>query len=388
MDIAYAVKRCPNLFVENRPSIAISALAVHRPLSRRCLAFTLVELLVVIAVIGILVALLLPAVQAAREASRRTTCMNNLRQLGISVANFESAIRTLPIGSVVKPDKVTAELVGADGVFENAFTQLLPYLEETSVAGIYDRAKPWYMQDSIVAQTTIPTLICPSNSDQTNPKEEKFYEFVGLFLDSPIGTILGRTDYVFSKGASDAFCESPRGIPASERGLFDYNLIVKSADITDGLSKSLAIGEGASGPEWILCRDPGCTVPDMDVPNTNISPGGEPFTARQFWIGSGNVAVVLKNFKWAAAGHFACTVDRLNKGPVTQFLYDEKGVRDCLGTLSKGAANTHRVPNFRSDHPGGANFLLADGAVVFVAESIDMTAYRAKSTIAGGEASE
>src|SRR4051794_15101167 len=65
-------------------------------------AFTLVELLVVIAIIGLLVAMLLPAVQAAREASRRASCVNNLRQLGVSIANFESAHHYLPIGSVVR----------------------------------------------------------------------------------------------------------------------------------------------------------------------------------------------------------------------------------------------------------------------------------------------
>jgi prepilin-type processing-associated H-X9-DG protein len=68
-------------------------------------------------------------------------------------------------------------------------------------------------------------------------------------------------------------------------------------------------------------------------------------------------------------------------------LYDDEknAARDCLGTLTKGAANTHRVPNFRSDHPGGANFLLADGAVIFVSEDIDMQSYRAMSTIAGAD---
>ena len=354
-----------------------------RTLSRS--AFTLVELLVVIAIIGILVALLLPAVQAAREASRRASCVNNLRQQGISIHNFLSAYQIFPIGSVVQPDQQTSLLFGTDGVFGNGFTQLLPYLEETSIAARYDPDKPWYMQDSSIARAVIPVLICPSNGGRLNPSEERFFEFAAGGIKSPIGSLVALTDYVFSKGASDAFCDTPRRIPDSERGLFDYNLRVKHAHVTDGLSKTFALGEGASGSNWILCRNPGCTTPDMPQWIPDLNSTGEPYSARQFWIGSGNVASVLKSFRWAAAGHFACTVDPLNKQPVTQFLFDDSdNVRNCLGTLSN-PANTHRVPNFRSEHPGGGNFLIADGSVNFVSEDIDMASYRARSTTAGAD---
>jgi prepilin-type processing-associated H-X9-DG protein len=77
----------------------------------------------------------------------------------------------------------------------------------------------------------------------------------------------------------------------------------------------------------------------------------------------------------------------LNKTPITHFLFDDSagvGPENCPGTLTR-AANTHRVPNFRSDHPGGGNFLFADGSVRFINEEIDESAYRAHSTISGGE---
>ena len=88
----------------------------------------------------------------------------------------------------------------------------------------------------------------------------------------------------------------------------------------------------------------------------------------------------------ATAGHLACTVEPLNKWPVTQFLFDDAADSSiCEGTLTLGMSNPHRVPNFRSDHPGGGNFLYADGAVRFVVEEIDLEPYRASSSIAGEE---
>jgi prepilin-type N-terminal cleavage/methylation domain-containing protein/prepilin-type processing-associated H-X9-DG protein len=361
----------------------------HRRLRRATCyrsAFTLVELLVVIAIIGILIAILLPAVQAAREAGRRASCVNNLRQLGISIANYESAKKRLPIGSELKPNQKQQPPLGSDAVFANGFTQLLPYFEETLLADKYHFDKPWYMQDAVVAQAVIPMLVCPSNGGKDNPLDEPFYAWAAQTINSPIGSTLGLTDYVFSKGASDAFCETPARIPNSERGLFDYNLHVKMAQIIDGSSNTFAIGEGASGSRWTLCEDPGCTKTAKPVEATTFNSSGEPFQARQFWIGSGNVLSIYNAFQWASAGHFASTVDPLNKRPVTHFLFDDVvKVRDCLGTLTKGTANMHRVPNFRSDHPGGGNFLLADGAVIFVLEDIDMTSYRAMSTIANGD---
>jgi prepilin-type processing-associated H-X9-DG protein len=214
-----------------------------------------------------------------------------------------------------------------------------------------------------------------------NPIVDAFFEFAAKSIESPMGTALARTDYVLSKGVSDAFCETPWEIPDEERGLFDYSLSVKLSAVTDGASNTLAIGEGSGG---LLCQDPGCEAPDMPKPTF----AGEPYQARQFWIGSGNVGGVLRTFRWASAGHLASTLDRLNKRPVTQFLFDERDkVRNCRGTLTN-PANTHRVPNFRSDHPGGANFTFADGSVHFVADGIDMAAYRASSTMAGAEIAE
>jgi prepilin-type N-terminal cleavage/methylation domain-containing protein/prepilin-type processing-associated H-X9-DG protein len=348
--------------------------------------FSLIELLVVIAIIGALIALLLPAIQSARESGRRASCFNNLHQLGISIEQYRGANQGYyPIGSVVKPDKTRRGSVGNDGVFANAFTQMLPYFEETSIASRYENKKTWYTQKPEIAGSVITILICPSCTIPTTTLNDEGLGYFAGAIRSKIGTVFARTDYVFSKGASDAFCGRPGEIPVSERGLFDYNLRVK--DVSDGTSKTFAVGEGAGGPEWLLCRDPGCTAPDMPPP---IAAWETIYTARQYWIGSGNLGGLLKYYGYASAGPFACTVDRLNKKPVTQFLFDDDdethtAVRNCQGTLSIKEANTDRVPNFRSDHPGGANFLMGDGSVQFIEEGIDLAPYRAYSTLAGAD---
>lgn len=345
--------------------------------------FTLVELLVVVAIIGILVALLLPAIQAAREAARRIHCANNLRQLGAALNNYCSAQGRYPVGSVVKPDPETAGDFGADGVYSNGFTQLLPYIEEVGVAKRYDSSKPWYQQDAAVASTPIGTFVCPSVQGLDNPAFDKFLDYMAQTLGLPIGGWFGRTDYALCKGANDAFCRCPEKIPDSERGMFDYNLRTRQKHLLDGTSRTMAIGEAAGGPHWALCQNPGCTAPDLPEPFPRLSDG--PYTARQPWIGGGNVGSVFNAYHYASGGHFACTLEPLNKWPVTHFLFDDSaGVDDCRGTASN-PGNTHRVPNFRSDHPEGGNFLFADGSVHFLAEDINLNVYRAMSTVAGRE---
>jgi prepilin-type N-terminal cleavage/methylation domain-containing protein len=347
--------------------------------------FTLIELLVVITIVGVLLSILLPAIQAAREAARRTACTNNLKQLGIAIENHHVAQKRYPIGTVIRPDPRTNELLKQDGVFANGFTEMLPYLEETALSKQYKYNEPWYMQKAAVAGQRVAVFNCPSNSGGPGPSLEPFIGELADFFESPIGDTLATTDYVLSKGASDSFCPTPQKIPRYERGMFDYYQEIGYKHIKDGAAKTFAIGEGAGGPNWPLCSSHDCESADLPPPSERFSASRY---ARQFWIGAGNITTIHTSTRWAAAGHLGCTVGALNKKWVTHFLFDNtvgSGPENCEGTLTRGAINTHRVPNFRSDHPGGGSFLLADGSVHFIDEGIDLKAYQALSTIQGGE---
>jgi prepilin-type N-terminal cleavage/methylation domain-containing protein len=330
---------------------------------RRHPAFTLVELLVVIAIIGVLVAMLLPAVQAAREAARRSSCQNNLKQFGLALLNHEATLGYVPPGARMK--------LGAAGpqIGANANVALLPFLEQAAIGSRWNHDCSYWQQDPVVLATPVPLFTCPSNDAQTI--SDQAFEDVGV----PVGLRLATTDYAYCRGATDAWCVSNE-YPPHENGLFHivgdgFAKVTTLRQISDGTSQTFAMGEAAGGEQWTVCTRPGCTTAEGrsrgDVPwmvgnlsTAEIAASGYPFTAI-----------------------YGTTIEPLNKRPVTSTLVDNAGIFDCRSSADGGP---HATSNFRSDHAGGGYFLHCDGAVRFIEESLAAVIYRSLSTIAGDEA--
>ena len=326
--------------------------------------FTLVELLVVISIIGVLVALLLPAVQAAREAARRSICENNLKQFGIAILNHHNARRMFPAGAWIRMEATGPKILN------NANVALLPYFEEGVVESQWKRDLQYWEQSASILETPIALFTCPSNGFQvvTDP----LFDSLGV----PVGTQLATTDYAYSKGVNDAWCLGD--YPLEERGVFTLLLEGKQQpvairEITDGTSHTLAMGEAAGGENWPMCRKPGCTEAE-----------GHTFANMPWMIGNlGNDSIADGGY--VAASIFAATIDPLNKRPVTSSIVNEPSIFDCRSSIHGGP---HSTSNFRSDHSGGAQFLFCDGSVHFLSESTEIPLYRALSTYAGDETAE
>jgi prepilin-type N-terminal cleavage/methylation domain-containing protein len=229
-------------------------------------AFTLVELLVVMAIIGLLVALLLPAVQYAREAGRRGACFNNLRQFGVALANYEATVGRLPPAMIASADGMT--------VYANTNALLLPYFEQGNLAANYNPNLPWWNESPAVATTVVPVFVCPSNSRPAILSAPELAP-INAMIGATVGTSFAVTDYVYSMGATDGLCGQADQIPLSLRGMFHVNYATKFAEVRDGSSNTFAVGEGAGGLRWPLCRArcPSTVRPDRSRP---AIPGNSP----------------------------------------------------------------------------------------------------------------
>jgi prepilin-type N-terminal cleavage/methylation domain-containing protein/prepilin-type processing-associated H-X9-DG protein len=346
-------------------------------MSRTRLGFTLIELLVVIAIIGIIVGLLLPAVQKVREAAARSSCTNNLKQLGLALHNHHDAIGRLPGGVIVSGNV-------QDG-WATGFTELLPYIEQQNVRNLYRFDVPWFDTANYQAVGLhVKLFYCPANRAAGGIDLAP----IAAQWNYALPPFAAGADYAFCKGANAAIHADATMIPPAARGPIgianrdaDGTITgtTRITDITDGTAATIAMGEAAGGSTRFPIRD-------LNDPSRTVN---DPFTGRpalleQSW---GATGFGDRSHPWYAGVLGVTAQIGLPPDPMHEPMNRTPGTP----TISTGdPSGTNRngrdlVSGFRSVHPGGANFTFCDGSVRWVRDSIAPVTYRAISTHAGGE---
>ncbi|WP_406698608.1 DUF1559 domain-containing protein [Singulisphaera sp. Ch08] len=333
-------------------------------------AFTLIELLVVIAIIAVLIALLLPAVQAAREAARRIQCVNNMKQLGLAIHNYNSVHSCIPPGRVwgPRPGKAATDF---PKVFQGApnttwFCLMLPQIEQGNLANAFNYSlgsEGWagpglaavdgFFANSTVSASKISSFQCPS--DRQN-QFQIIASYQGGMLSKPI---MSKGNYAASWGNTNwgAARDGSLGLQY-RRSAFGHDGDTTFASITDGTSNTVFVGEVMQGATNDIRGAMWTTVPGGCSFMTRYAPN-----STKDYLGLRTGGDFLNNNE----GLF-CTSE-----PVQQLPCDF------------GASDSEAFAGSRSRHAGGVNVLLGDGSVRFVKNSVNQAVWQGLNTINSGE---
>jgi prepilin-type N-terminal cleavage/methylation domain-containing protein/prepilin-type processing-associated H-X9-DG protein len=302
---------------------------------RQPAGFTLIELLVVIAIIAVLIGLLLPAVQKVREAANRMSCANNLKQIGLALANYESTHKRFP------PNRLQT-LVGNS---EHSWLMvILPYMEQENLYSKYDRGRAWNNQPGVV-NVAIKSYACPST-----PEDPLRPNVLNGNANAP-----RTSDYATANEVTENFFETlrPEHRPTDRAGILSAGQGNAMSRIRDGASNTMLVTEDAGRPQHYIKggligprpHTSGCANPN--VPDNGVSGAG-----------------------WADPG-----------SDIGVHGYQPDG-RRCTGPCVMNCSNNNEAFSF---HMGGINAVFADGSVRFLSEGLPGHIYAAIITMKGGE---
>jgi prepilin-type N-terminal cleavage/methylation domain-containing protein/prepilin-type processing-associated H-X9-DG protein len=352
------------------------------PRARHRGGFTLIELLVVIAIIAILIGLLLPAVQKVREAASRSQCQNNLKQMGLACANYESTYGLLPPGGEgSKPDlsgtAFSNDLVGgahppAGTLMHSLFTYMLPYIEQENIYKQID-LNEYYNAPSASSpnhvsafKNVIKTFICPSYPFESKDSQGYGYVDYGATVYTDIVVYAGQGGTTRAVGMRD----NPL---ARQRGALD-NMSPALIGLTDGTSNTILIAEDAARRENYV-TNPSYMDPAV-VLGTAVD--GTSFTTRRFWrwaeqdsgfgvSGDPTLNTTTPNFKIVNNNNTSAGTD----GPST-----------CNWKTTNNCGPNDEIFSF---HTGGANVVFGDGHVQFLKDSASSVVVASLVSRGGGE---